>query len=292
MSLVLSLLVDPARGGLDQRIVDLAAKAAGAAAAPDWLAPDVACDLAVPDGADLSAIRKALAGAPVDANLIPTASRRKRLLIADMDSTIVTSETLDEMAAYAGLQDVIAAITKRSMNGEIDFPTALRERVAMLKGLPVGALRKTLDATELTPGAATLVRTMKKHGAYTALVSGGFTYFTEEIGARCGFDEHRSNVLGIIEDKLTGELIGPILDRDAKLASLKELTWANRIGIGDAVTVGDGANDMAMLGAAGLGVAFHAKPVVNAEIHVQVRHGDLTALLYLQGYRRDEFAGL
>ena len=292
MSLVLSLLVDPARGGLDQRIVDLAAKAAGTAAAPDWLAPDVACDLAVPDGADLSAIRKALAGAPVDANLIPTASRRKRLLIADMDSTIVTSETLDEMAAYAGLQDVIAAITKRSMNGEIDFPTALRERVAMLKGLPVGALRKTLDATELTPGAATLVRTMKKHGAYTALVSGGFTYFTEEIGARCGFDEHRSNVLGIVDDKLTGELIGPILDRDAKLASLNELSAANRIGIGDAVTVGDGANDMAMLGAAGLGVAFHAKPVVNAEIHVQVRHGDLTALLYLQGYRRDEFAGI
>ncbi len=290
MSLVLSLLVDPARGGLDQRLVDLAARAAAATAAADWLAPGIACDLPVPGGADLAAIRKALDRAPVDANLIPAASRRKRLLIADMDSTIVTTETLDEMAAYAGLQEVIAAITKRSMNGEIDFPTALRERVAMLKGLAVGALRKTLDATELTPGAKTLVQTMRKGGAYTALVSGGFTYFTEEIGARCGFHEHRSNVLGIVDDKLTGELIGPILDKDAKLASLKELAATNAIGIADAVTVGDGANDMAMLGAAGLGVAFHAKPVVNAEIKVQVRHGDLTALLYLQGYRRDEFA--
>ncbi len=289
MSLVLSLLVDPAQGGLDRRLVDLASRAAGTTAAPDWLAPGIACDLAVPDEADLAAIRKAVAGAPVDANLIPAASRRKRLLIADMDSTIVTTETLDEMAAYAGLQEVIAAITKRSMNGEIDFPTALRERVSMLKGLAVGALRKTLDATELTPGAKTLVQTMRKGGAYTALVSGGFTYFTEEIGARCSFHEHRSNVLGIVEGKLTGELIGPILDKDAKLASLKELAAANAIGIADAVTVGDGANDMAMLGAAGLGVAFHAKPVVNAEIKVQVRHGDLTGLLYLQGYRRDEF---
>ncbi len=290
MSLVLSLLVDPAQGGLDQRLLDLARQAAGTTAAPGWLAHGIACDVAVPDTADLAQIRKALGQAPVDANLIPAAARRKRLLIADMDSTIVTTETLDEMAAYAGLQEVIAAITRRSMNGEIDFPTALRERVLMLKGLAVGALRKTLDATELTPGAKTLVRTMKKNGAYTALVSGGFTYFTEEIGRRCGFDLHRSNVLGIVDEKLTGELIGPILDMNAKLASLKELAQANGIGLAEAVTVGDGANDMAMLGAAGLGVAFHAKPVVNAEIRVQVRYGDLTALLYLQGYSRDEFA--
>ena len=291
MSLVLSLLVDPAQGGLDQRLVDLARRAAGAEAATDWLDPGIACDLAVPDGVDLAAVRKALGHVPVDANLIPTESRRKRLLIADMDSTIVTTETLDEMAAYAGLQDVIAAITRRSMNGEIDFPTALRERVAMLKGLEVDALRKSLAATELTPGAVTLVQTMRKNGAHTALVSGGLTFFTETIGARCGFDIHRSNVLGIVDDRLTGELIGPILDKDAKLASLKELAAANGIGIADALTVGDGANDMAMLGAAGLGVAFRAKPVVNAEIRAQVRHGDLTALLYLQGYRRDEFAG-
>ncbi len=291
MPQILSLLVDPAAPRLERSLVDRARAAAPGAGEPDWLAPGIACDVAVADDADLAAIRQALGDAPVDANLIPTAARRKRLLIADMDSTVVTSETLDEIAAYAGLKDVIAAITKRSMNGEIDFPTALRERVAMLKGLAIDALRKTLDATELTPGAKTLVQTMKKNGAYTALVSGGFTYFTEAIGARCGFDLHRSNLLGIGNGALTGELIGPILDMDAKLASLKELTQTHGLALSEAVTVGDGANDMAMLGAAGLGVAFHAKPVVNAEIRIQVRHGDLTALLYLQGYRRDEFVG-
>jgi phosphoserine phosphatase len=289
MSLLLSLLADPAGPSLDQRLVDRARAACGDAGTPGWLAPGIACDVPVPDDADLARIREALGKAPVDANLIPADGRRKRLLIADMDSTVVTTETLDEIAAYAGLKDVIAAITRRSMNGEIDFPTALRERVAMLKGLAVDALAKTLAATELTPGARTLVQTMKAHGAYTALVSGGFTYFTEEIGRQCGFDLHRSNVLGIEEAKLTGELVGPILDMNAKLASLKELTAKRGIALAAAVTVGDGANDMAMLGAAGLGVAFHAKPVVNAEIPVQVRHGDLTALLYLQGYRRDEF---
>lgn len=291
MPQILSLLVDPAASSLERSLVDRARAAASGAGEPDWLAPGIACDVAVADDADLAAIRQALADTPVDANLIPAAARRKRLLIADMDSTVVTSETLDEIAAYAGLKDVIAAITRRSMNGEIDFPTALRERVAMLKGLAVDALRKTLDATELTPGAKTLVQTMKRNGAYTALVSGGFTYFTEAIGARCGFDLHRSNLLGIGDGALTGELIGPILDMDAKLASLRELAGAHGLALSEAVTVGDGANDMAMLGAAGLGVAFHAKPVVNAEIRIQVRHGDLTALLYLQGYRRDEFVG-
>ena len=290
MSLVLSLLVDPGRPSLDQRHVDLARSAADDAGAPDWLAPKIACDVPVPDGADIARIRAALGDAPVDANLIPAAGRRKRLLIADMDSTIVTTETLDEIAAFAGLKEVIAAITRRSMNGEIDFPTALRERIAMLKDLSTGALAKTLAATELTPGARTLVQTMKKGGAYTALISGGFTYFTEAIGRQCGFDEHRSNVLGIADGKLTGVLVGPILDKTAKLEGLKELTAKQGIAMADAVTVGDGANDMAMLGAAGLGVAFHAKPVVNAEIPVQIRYGDLTGLLYLQGYRRDEFA--
>lgn len=292
MTLILSLLVDPAAAHLDDRTVNRARAAAGDAGTPDWLAPAVACDVAVPDSADLGAIRRELAGTPVDANLIPTAARRKRLLIADMDSTVVTTETLDEIAAHAGLKDVIAAITRRSMNGEIDFPTALRERVAMLRGLAVDALRKTLEATELTPGARVLVQTMRKHGAFTALVSGGFTYFTEAIGRQCGFDLHRSNILGIEDDRLTGELIGPILDKTAKLESLKELSATHRLAIAEAVTVGDGANDMDMLAAAGMGVAFRAKPVVNAEIQVQVRHGDLTALLYLQGYRQDELVGV
>jgi phosphoserine phosphatase len=289
MSLVLSLLVDPVQSSLDQRRIDVARKAVGEAGATDWLAPTIACDIPVSDDADLGRIRAALGDAPIDANLIPDAGRRKRLLIADMDSTVVTTETLDEIAAYAGLKDVIAAITRRSMNGEIDFPTALRQRIAMLKDLSVEALKKTLAATKLTPGARIMVQTMKKQGAYTALISGGFTYFTEEIGGQCGFDEHRSNVLGIADGRLTGVLVGPILDKTAKLDGLKELAAVRGIDMAEAVTVGDGANDMAMLGAAGLGVAFHAKPVVNAEIPVQIRHGDLTALLYLQGYRRDEF---
>ena len=289
MPQLLSLLVDPAAARLDRALVDRARAATSDAGQPDWLAPGVACDVPVPDGADLAAIRRAIDGAPVDANLIPTAARRKRLLIADMDSTVVTTETLDEIAAFAGLKEVIAAITRRSMDGEIDFPTALRERVAMLKGLGVDALQKTLDATELTPGARTLVQTMKRSGAFTALVSGGFTFFTGPIGRQCGFDLDRSNVLGVADGKLTGGLVGPILDKTAKLESLKELSAARGLALADTLTVGDGANDLDMLGAAGLGVAFHAKPVVNAETRVQVRHGDLTALLYLQGYRRDEF---
>ncbi len=289
MPQVLSLLVDPANAHLDLAVVDRARGAASDAGQPDWLAPHIACDVPIAADADLAAIRRAIGDAPVDANLIPAAARRKRLLIADMDSTIVTSETLDEIAAYAGLKDVIAPITRRSMNGEIDFPTALRERVAMLKGLAVDALQKTLEATELTPGARTLVQTMKKGGALTALVSGGFTFFTGPIGRQCGFDLDRSNVLGVADGKLTGELVGPILDKTAKLDSLKELSARQKLMLAETITVGDGANDLDMLGAAGLGVAFRAKPVVNAETRVQVRHGDLTALLYLQGYRRDEF---
>jgi phosphoserine phosphatase len=288
MSLVLSLLVDPANPSLDLRLVDRACAALGDAGKPDWLAPGIACDVAVSAAADLPSVRQALDGAPVDANLIRTDGRRKRLLIADMDSTIVTSETLDEIAAYAGLKEVIAEITRRSMNGEIDFPTALRERVAMLKGLPVEALDKTLAATVLTQGARALVATMARHGAYTALVSGGFTFFTAAIRQRCGFDLDRSNVLEVEDGKLTGKLVGPILDKTAKLASLEELSAARGLALGETIAVGDGANDMDMLAAAGLGVAFHAKPIVNDNISVQVRHGDLTALLYLQGYRRDE----
>ena len=288
MSHVLSLLVDPATPVLDTGLVDRARRAAGDAGPPDWLAPGIACDVPVSAGAGQRRIRAALAEAPVDANVVRSERRRKRLLIADMDSTIVTTETLDEIAAHAGLKEVIAAITRRSMNGEIDFPTALRERVAMLKGLPVEALRKTLEATTLTAGARPLVRTMCAQGAYTALISGGFTFFTEAIGERCGFHLHRSNVLGVEDAALTGTLVGPILDKTAKLASLQELATAHGLDLDETIAVGDGANDLDMLGAAGLGVAYHAKPIVNERARVHVRHGDLTALLYLQGYRRDD----
>ena len=259
---------------------------------PDWLAEAEAVDLPfthlAPEVATAAA-RAALGGATVDAIAQPIAGRRKRLLLADMDSTIVTTETLDELAAEAGLKDQIAAITARAMNGELDFAAALRARVAMLKGLPEAALGRTWATTELMPGAATLVATMRAAGAHTALVSGGFSYFTGRVAALTGFHEHHSNTLGLADGALDGSVAEPILDRDAKLATLKRLASALGLGLSEALSVGDGANDLPMLLAAGLGIAFRAKPVVRAQARAQVVHGDLTALLFAQGFRRDEF---
>ncbi len=243
-------------------------------------AVDIPC-ATPPDADDLHA---AIDAAPVDAVVLPTAGRRKRLLIADMDSTIVTTETLDELAAYAGLKDKIAAITKRSMNGEIDFATALRERVAMLRGLNLSALDATYAQTRLMPGAIELVRTMRAHGAMTALVSGGFTWFTSRVAAQCGFETHRANTLGDDGARLTGTVGEPILDRDAKLATMKALSNERGLGLEDCLAVGDGANDLAMIGAAGLGVAFHAKPVVAGAARVRIEHCGLRAVLFMQGY--------
>ena len=223
--------------------------------------------------------------------LTQVGNRRKRLLIADMDSTVVTTETLDELAAYAGLREQVAAITKRSMNGEIDFATALRERVAMLRGLKLDALEQTWAATRLMPGSRELVATMRAHGAYTALVSGGFTWFTGRVAAQCGFDTHRANVLLDDGVALTGEVGEPVLDRDAKLATLLELSAQHGVALQDCLAVGDGANDLAMVGAAGLGVAFHAKPVVAAAARVRVEHCGLRALLFMQGYPASAFSG-
>ena len=206
-----------------------------------------------------------------------------------MDSTIVTSETLDELAAHAGLKDQVAAITERAMRGEIDFKGALRERVAMLTGLPEDALAQTLAGIELTPGARTLVRTMRAAGAYTALVSGGFGYFTSRVAAMCGFDEDRANSLLIEDGALTGKVGEPILDRESKLATLEELAVSKNVPLSATMATGDGANDLPMIQAAGLGVAFRAKPAVEEAAPAAIRHGDLTALLYLQGYRRPQF---
>jgi len=230
------------------------------------------------------AVRAVLGDAPVDALANRLRGRRKGLLVADMDSTIVTSETLDEIAAYAGLKDRIAAITRASMNGEIDFREALRARVAMLKGLDLSALEATWNATAVTPGARELVATMRAHNALTALVSGGFTYFTSRVAALCGFDVHRANTL--IDDgaALTGEVGDPILDRDAKLAALQEFAAARGVKLAATLAVGDGANDLAMIAVAGMGVAFHAKPIVAAEARFRVDHCDLRALLFAQGY--------
>jgi phosphoserine phosphatase len=270
------------------------ASAGGHTASPDWLDPRRACDLPF-DGASPEAVAAAVQAAlaerrlAIDAVAQPAEGRRKALLLADMDSTIVTTETLDELAGEVGLKDRVAAITARSMNGEMDFREALRERVAMLTGLSESAFAGILERTVLTAGARTLVRTMAANGAHTLLVSGGFRHFTGPIAARAGFHDHVANVLEIRDGALSGRLVEPILDRDGKLATLRRVAAEMGLATTDVLAVGDGANDLAMLGEAGLGVAFHAQPVVRATATVRIDHGDLTALLYLQGYRRREF---
>jgi phosphoserine phosphatase len=206
-----------------------------------------------------------------------------------MDSTIVTSETLDELAAQAGIGAQIAAITARSMNGELDFATALTERVAMLKGLDLAALERTWKTVAYTPGARTLIATMRAHNATTALVSGGFTYFTARVAAELGFDIHRANTLLDNGSELTGEVAHPILDRDAKLATLTELAEKRGIKPTATLAVGDGANDLAMLTAAGLGIAYRAKPIVAEQVANRIEHTDLTSLLFAQGYPSSAF---
>ena len=232
-----------------------------------------------------------LKGLPVDINVLPGLRRRKKLLIADMDSTIIQQECIDEMADVLGLKPQIAAITERAMRGELQFEAALRERLGLIAGLGEAQLIKVYEnrITEM-PGARGLVATMKKFGAFTALVSGGFSFFTARVAAAVGFDTNRANTLEIIDGIMTGQVVGPILGKEAKLASLKAFAVERGIELADTLAVGDGANDLAMIGAAGLGVAYRAKPVVAAEADASVVHGDLTALLYLQGYGREEFA--
>lgn len=290
MTHVLTLIADRTRFRLDPGTI-AAVRDAVQAGPPDTLAEGEAIDLPIDTPPNLAAVRAALGPAPVDAIASPVASRRKGLLIADMDSTIVQNETLDELADFAGLKDRIAAITARAMNGELDFKAALRERVAMLKGLPVAALERTWERVRLTPGARELVATMRAHGAYTALVSGGFTIFTARVTAMLGFHLHRANVLLDDGAVLTGAVQEPILDRDTKLATLRALAAERGLALAATVAVGDGANDLDMLDAAGLGVAFRAKPIVAAAARARVDHADLRALLFAQGYRAADIVG-
>ena len=254
---------------------------------------EIAADLLF-DGKDTdaraAALRAALTGEPIDIVVQPAGRhRRKRLFLADMDSTMIGQECIDELADYVGLKAEVAAITERAMRGEIAFEPALRERVALLSGLPVGVIDEILASRiALTPGGRTLVRTLRAHGAYTCLVSGGFTLFTRPIAERIGFDEHRSNRLVLDGETLAGRVEEPILGREAKLSALIELRGRLGLSREDTLAVGDGANDLAMLSEAGLGVAFRAKPAVAAAAHARIDHGDLTALLYAQGYTAAE----
>lgn len=256
-----------------------------------WLEAGRAAEFQAPSVPDRSAIAAVMTHKAVDIFLTRPRGRRKAVLVADMDSTIVAAETLDELAAFAGLKEQIAAITARAMNGELDFHDAIRERVGLLKGLKVSALEETWKEIQYCPGARTLVATMNAFGATTALVSGGFTFFTARVAADLGFAIHRANTLLDDGTALTGEVGEPILDKTAKLASLEEFAEARGVKLTATLSVGDGANDLPMLKAAGLGVAYHAKPVVAAEVINKVMHTDLTSLLFAQGYPASAFKG-
>jgi phosphoserine phosphatase len=253
------------------------------------LSPGFAFDLPVSGIAALVAARDIADGLPLDINLVATSKRRKKLLIADMDSTIINIECLDELADMAGIKPQIAAITERAMRGELEFEGALRERVQMLKGLPLTALDRTYaERVRLNPGAKSLLATMRADGAHTMLVSGGFGFFTRRVAEAAGFHAEQGNVLLDDGAHLTGRVGEPILGREAKLAALEKAAAELKLDFAETLAVGDGANDLAMIQRAGLGVAYHAKPVVAAAASAAITHNDLTALLYLQGYRDAE----
>jgi phosphoserine phosphatase len=293
---IASLISNPQHPAVDGRVLERVSAVLPGAGLPVWLEPGIAADIPFaasgPDVRDLAGIaRAALEGATVDLNLVPAEGRRKSLLIADMDSTMIEQECLDELAGLVGLKDHVAAITERTMRGELAFEASLRERVALLKGLAVSSVDTLIrDRITLMPGARTLIATMRAHGARTALISGGFTLFTGPVADKIGFDEHRGNRLHLDGETFSGTVEEPILGRNAKRAALIELREKLGLSPDQTLAVGDGANDLAMLEEAGLGVAFRAKPAVAAAAGARIEHGDLTALLYLQGYRNDEFS--
>ncbi|MBZ9812870.1 phosphoserine phosphatase SerB [Mesorhizobium sp. CA7] len=294
MPLIATLVSRPEARAVPASLANMALRAAGASAV-HWLAEDVACDLVLPQTPDIGEmtanLRAALASEPVDVIVQPAEGRRKKILLADMDSTMIDQECIDELADEIGVKDHVAAITARSMNGEIAFEPALRERVALLKGLDTAVVDRIIaNRLTLAAGGRALVQTMRAHGAWTALVSGGFDVFTSRIAAMLGFQENRANRLIEKDGTFTGMVAEPILGRAAKAEALLDI--AKRLGLTteDAIAVGDGANDLDMIRLAGTGIALHAKPAVAEQARIRIDHGDLTALLYLQGYRRDEFS--
>lgn len=290
---VATLLTDPTRRTLEPALVESLCNAWGGDN-PRWLDVDTAAEFTMPQRpgnlwsvwADLQSLR-------VDLCVQPAVGRRKRMLLADMDSTMIRQECIDELADMAGVGAHVAAITARAMNGELEFEAALDERVALLKGLPVSVIDRVLaERITLMPGGKVLLATMKANGGHAALVSGGFTAFTARIAAMLGFDEHRANTLEAEGGLLTGTVARPILGRQAKVDALDQITARLGITAADVMAVGDGANDLGMLGRAGAGVALHAKPSVAAQCDLRINHGDLTALLHLQGYAAADFAAV
>lgn len=291
--LIATLLTDPSRPILDRATVESVRNAWGGGDAV-WLDPGVAAEFpleAMP--ANRWEVWEGLQSLKVDLVIQPAEGRRKRLLLADMDSTMIQQECIDELADEAGVGAHVAAITRRAMNGELDFEAALRERVGLLKGLPVVTIDRVIrDRITLMPGGPELLATMKANGAHAALVSGGFTAFTGVIAARLGFDEHRANTLLAEGDMLAGTVSDPILGKQAKVDALNEISARLGLSLDQTMAVGDGANDLGMLRLAGAGVALHAKPVVAAECDIRINHGDLSGLLFIQGFAREDFVAL
>lgn len=288
MDSVLVLIAAPGTSAINSSVIETLRSFGGA---PHWLSIGEAAEVKPFDG--MKRFLEYLKTQSIDANLVPLASRRKKLLIADMDSTMIHQECIDELGIVAGVGDHIKDITARAMRGELDFRDALTERVRLLKGLDESVIAQLLrERIIFMEGGKTLLATMKAHGAYTALVSGGFTAFTSHVASVLGFDENRANTLLIENGKLTGEVAMPILGKEAKVESLKRICGARGITHNDVIAVGDGANDIPMLLEVSMGVALHAKPVVQEAAPMSIIHGDLTALLYLQGYKKSEFVTL
>ena len=296
MSYVVTLICNPANPALDSTVIDGARALLPSPGPAQWLFNEVAADIPFEGDGDIEAIERRLREArgdlPIDIVVQPRIARRKKLFLADMDSTMIGQECVDELADFAGKKAEVSAITERAMSGEIEFEPALRDRVALLKGLPVGIVDKVMkERITLTPGGRELVATMRAHGAYTCLISGGFTLFTRAVAKMIGFQENRANELIVEDGRLTGEVAEPVLGRARKLATLVELLESFDLDDIDTLAVGDGANDLDMLVHAGLGIAYHAKPAVATAAAARIDHGDLTALLYAQGYRREDFVG-